>query len=169
MVLSEASPALWWPGVLPASLAKEGLNMTGRVNTREGLNSFRILITGSRDWTNLNAFHGALWRARYELDPVSGIDRDTGASRLTIVHGACPTGADSIADRIRGEGGLIRIERHPADWETYGKAAGFKRNAEMVSLGADICLAFIRNNSKGASMTADLAEKAGIPVRRYRE
>lgn len=113
----------------------------------------RVLVTGSRDWLDIDLVRG-------ELEKLATPD-----SFIAVVHGACPTGADAIADLWAQQRAFIN-ERHPADW-SQGKGAGFKRNAEMVALGADICLAFIKNGSKGATHTADLAEKAGIPVRRF--
>lgn len=118
----------------------------------------RILVTGSRDWTDIDTVRDALTVAVYQNLPA------------VIVHGACLSGADAIASwwvRQFSRNLDITEERHPADWTRHGKRAGFLRNAHMVDLGADVCLAFIRNGSRGASHTAALAEKAGISVRRW--
>lgn len=127
----------------------------------------RILVTGSRDWSDDQAIRDALRGA------ASGV----ASQDVTIVHGNCPTGADALADRAARIFGMIR-ERHSADW-SQGRKAGPQRNAAMVALGADLCLAFIgdctsprchrkdRHPSHGASGCADLADAAGIPTKRY--
>jgi hypothetical protein len=112
----------------------------------------RILITGSRTWTDVDAVRAAMMFAQEVHGP--------GA---TIVHGACPLGADRQADEIATTEGWP-IERHPADWERHGRSAGRIRNVEMIALGADICLAFIRGGSAGATHTAEMATQAGIFV-----
>ena len=118
----------------------------------------RILVTGSRDWDKPEIIDYAL---RYLIE-----SNDVSLDAI-LVSGACPTGADKMADDIWQLQLNRTAERYPADWVAHGKKAGFLRNAEMVKRGADICLAFIKNDSKGATMTADLAEKAGIPTYRY--
>lgn len=70
-----------------------------------------------------------------------------------------------MAERYCRRRGII-TERHPADW-SKGRGAGHARNAVMVKLGADECLAFIRDASRGAGTCADRAEAAGIPVERF--
>lgn len=122
-------------------------------------NPYRVLVTGSRDWQDRLTVRRALAAAS-----------SYGTRDLIVVHGACPTGADQHAAEWAEEYGEllgVTAEPHPADWKRYGRLAGPRRNAEMVNLGADICLAFIRNGSRGASHTADLAEQAGIPTRRF--
>lgn len=113
----------------------------------------RVLVTGSRPWTDTTTIHDALadvW----------------GDGTAVLVSGACPTGADRIAGTIWTRWGG-HVERHTVDWHRHGRAAGFRRNAAMVTAGADVCLVFIRDGSAGASHTARLTEAAGIPTRRY--
>ena len=129
----------------------------------------RILVTGSRDWDDIYEIICALEDAVLEWLEGAGIELIPGIlynADVTVVHGACPTGADLIADN-QAKSMCWNVEDHPADWRKHGKAAGPIRNQEMVDAGADICLAFIKDNSRGATGCAEMAEKAGIPVRRY--
>lgn len=115
----------------------------------------RVLITASRTWTHARVIRDALAEV-------------WGDGQAVLVSGACPQGGDAICEMFwRRWGG--RIERHPADWTTHGRPAGFRRNAAMVAAGADICLAFIHAGSPGATHTAALAEAAGIPTHRYQQ
>lgn len=136
---------------------------------------YRVLVTGSRDWDDVD-------RLRHQLTRVwLTVDRP-----FIVVHGACPTGADAIAsdwvaNMLEAEMGDVREEPHEAEWRVNGRtdySAGPRRNQHMVSLGADLCLAFIGpcsgprchtprpHPSHGASHCARLAEQAGIPTRR---
>lgn len=118
--------------------------------------AFRVLVTGSREWDDMQEL-------RYALIHAAALRLDS----VVIVHGACPSGADAMAAEWARDYG-VQAEEHPADWDGCGKAAGFIRNAEMVSLGADLCLAFYKQGAgnKGTHHCASQAEKAGIPVRR---
>lgn len=122
---------------------------------------YRVLVTGSREWADKAALYAV-------LDEVLAAHPS-----LVIVQGACPRGADAMAvawvmDRWTWDEADVAHEDHPADWDGYGKQAGFIRNAEMVSAGADICLAFYKTvaGNKGTDHCARQAEAAGIPVRR---
>jgi hypothetical protein len=111
----------------------------------------RLLVTVSRTWQDWDRMREGLFLA-WHPDTI-------------LVHGAAPHG-DMDAERIwRDWGG--RYERWQANWRDLGRRAGFVRNAAMVGSGIDVCLAFIRDGSAGASHTAALAEEAGIPTRRF--
>lgn len=116
----------------------------------------KILITGSRNWLDVGVIDEVLNRYN-NYNPTSH----------TLITGCCPTGADKMAEDIASKLGWT-IERHAAEWDKYGKRAGPIRNQKMVDSGADICLAFILNESKGATHCSNAAEKAGIKVTRWR-
>jgi len=136
---------------------------------------YRVLVTGSRDWSR-----GDLVRLALEIAFCEAVSN----GRLTtVVHGACPDGADAPAvdwaNYMISRGMPVKVEPHPADWRAHGRAAGPRRNAEMVAVGADEALAFIGpctstrcrcpgpHGSHGATGCARLAEQAGIPTKRW--
>jgi hypothetical protein len=114
---------------------------------------FRLLVTGSRTWTDVRTIEQAL-----------AVILDRHPEGVLLVHGACPRGADAIAAAYAARTPGYQIEAHPADWRRHGRAAGYRRNAEMIALGADGCAAFIRDNSPGSGHAIQLARAAGIPV-----
>lgn len=122
----------------------------------------RVLVTGSRNWTDRVKVRSQLGYYWLTSDPLLG------RRHLTVVHGACRSGADLfVHDWCTEMAGYDVVEEpYPADW-SVGKRAGPERNRRMVALGADVCLCFVKDSSRGASGCADLAEKAGIPTMRF--
>lgn len=131
----------------------------------------RILITGSRDWPFQEVVHRAIEDAIFNYISADPPPEGTRyAEGVTIVHGACEFGGADIHAQAHA---LVRgytNEPHPVGQKslaTHGKRAYYLRNQQMVDAGADICLAFNYNNSRGTTMTIDLAKKAGIPVKEF--
>lgn len=127
----------------------------------------RILVTGSRfiDAAGAAFVRDTIAAMVMEIDNALSDPRPD----IVFVHG----GADGV-DKVAALWAVARaslgiaVEPHsiaPADWAAHGKYAGPKRNAAMVALGADLCLAFPRKDSKGTWGCIRLAADAGIPVR----
>lgn len=119
----------------------------------------RILITGSREWVDEQQIYLAIFHWVQEACTVP--------EPIIIVHGDASRGADRMARDIARRVPWLDEEPHPADWESYGRAAGPIRNQEMVDSKPDVCLAFIRGESTGTKHCADQAAKAGITVIRH--
>lgn len=120
----------------------------------------RVLVTGSRDWTGVYG-DSKIYKV---LNAVLAL-ADVLGQKLTIVHGDGP-GADQTIDAwaVRRDDSGVTVERHPASWDTFGRGAGPVRNRAMINLGADMCIGFLRNASRGATGTLVLAQEAGIPT-----
>jgi hypothetical protein len=87
-----------------------------------------------------------------------------------LIHG-CAKGADQLAEYVLTMhmfaelGNIPAIQRFPADWEKYGKAAGPIRNKQMLDEGKpDMVIAFLAPHSKGTKNMIDQAKAAEIPV-----
>lgn len=106
---------------------------------------YKILVCGSRDWTNKELIKEQLLKFIEKRDVV-------------IIEGGCK-GADRLAREVAIEM-KIKYETYNADWNKYGKAAGPIRNSLMLKQGRpNIVIAFHNDidNSKG---TLDMINKA---------
>lgn len=88
----------------------------------------RLLVCGSRQWHDRPAIRAVLRERRAEALEAG--------EEFVVIHGACPDGADLIADQICvDELGMtpgIDLIREPAQWNRYGRAAGPIRNQKML-------------------------------------
>lgn len=113
----------------------------------------RILVTGCRDWECTEV---ARW--------IATSLRETYGPDLVVVHGGAAGVDSTFARTCKVEG--IADEPHPADWRAHGRAAGPRRNQEMVDGGARFAIAVHRDlaNSKGTMDCVRRCLAAGIPV-----
>jgi hypothetical protein len=110
----------------------------------------RIAVIGSRDFSDYSYLESRLLLHFNENDVlVSGGAR--GADRL----------AESFADKHD-----FAKEIYPADWQRFGRSAGFRRNVDIIN-ACDYVVAFWDGVSKGTSHSIELAKKAGKQVKIY--
>lgn len=93
----------------------------------------KLIIAGSREISNYHIMWNNLQDYLYFQD-------------IIVVSGKAK-GPDTMGEEWAREHGFP-IEEFPADWESYGKLAGFRRNRQMAEY-ADELIAFWDGKSNG--------------------
>ncbi len=110
----------------------------------------KVIIAGSRDFNDYR-------RLKMVCDFYLQNETD-----IEVVSGTAK-GADKLGEQYAKELDY-KLTQFPANWDEYGRAAGFKRNLEMANY-ADCLIAFWDGESKGTKMMIELAEQKGLNVR----
>ena len=113
-------------------------------------NSFKVIIAGSRTFSSLDKLTQIcdhLLQNRENIEIVSGHAK----------------GADQLGEQF-AHLKCYSLKIFPAQWNKYGKSAGFKKNAEMSEY-ADALIAFWDEKSKGTRHMIDLAKSMGLNVK----
>lgn len=109
----------------------------------------KVIVAGSRDFVNYDLLCSKL---------------DIFFSNQTYIEVVCgeARGADKLGKRYAKERGYNVIS-FPAEWDKYGKSAGYRRNQEMAE-NADALVAFWDGYSKGTANMIEIMKKKGKPV-----
>ena len=110
----------------------------------------KVIIAGGRNFRDYN-------KLRESCDNILVNQKE-----LEIVSGTA-AGADTLGERYAQEKGY-EVKKFPAQWDLYGKSAGYKRNQQMAEY-ADGLIAFWDGKSKGTKHMIDIANKMGLKVR----
>lgn len=123
----------------------------------------RIIIAGGRDFSDYELLKKSVHDIIYDLV----YDGRCTCYTCEIVSGTA-RGADQLGERLAAEDGFS-LKRFPADWNTYGKRAGYLRNEQMAKYAVSdghygVLVAFWDGVSRGTKHMIDLANKHGLEV-----
>ena len=118
------------------------------------MDSLRVIIAGGRDFTNVNVMATA-------LNNLQDVDHVIEIEKLTLICGMA-RGADLTAYKLFSEAGLP-VEKYPANWDQYGKQAGYIRNTQMANV-ADMLIAFWDGESRGTAHMIHTARARNLKV-----
>ena len=112
---------------------------------------FKVIIAGSRDFSDYPMLVKRCDCLLAETD-----------TTIVIVSGGA-RGADTLGESYAQERGYA-VRKFPADWDRFGKSAGYKRNAQMAEY-ADALIAFPIGESRGTHHMIRLAQAQNLKVR----
>jgi len=99
----------------------------------------KVIIAGGRDFNDYDFLETRCDVLLQEKETKYNIIIISGTAR----------GADSLGERYAQNKGY-KLEKYPAQWNKYGKSAGYKRNQQMAKI-TDALIAFWDGESKGTS------------------
>lgn len=114
----------------------------------------RIIIAGSRDFNSYKKLEQTM--DRYLELITDDVEIICGGAR----------GADSLGE-IYAQLHNIKCVKFPADWDTYGKSAGYRRNIQMAEYAAEktgVLFAFWDGKSKGTAHMIRIANDHRMEV-----
>ena len=117
------------------------------------MKEFKLIIAGGRGFTDSKKMHTAL-----DLLANHGELKDYAVSIVT----GMARGADMLAHEFALAFNVKRYE-FPADWNQYGKRAGFIRNKQMGDF-ADGLLAFWDGQSRGTKQMIEYMQSLKKPT-----
>lgn len=126
------------------------------------IRELRIIVTGSRGFKNYDLLRDTLMDYLDFMDDKDVVDNP---SQVKFISGTAK-GADTLGEQFAYtyEYDVIRF---PADWNTYGKSAGYRRNAEMAKYASEtygVLFAFWDGQSRGTKHMIDLAKRYGLEI-----
>ena len=114
---------------------------------------YKIIIAGGRDFMDYNLLK----------EKTNKILQEKKVTHKIVIISGCARGADTLGLRYASEN-AFDVEEYPADWNKYGKKAGYVRNVEMAE-NADALIAFWDGKSKGTKHMIDMATERNLPIR----
>lgn len=119
----------------------------------ESKKTFNVIIAGGRDFNDYKLLKTKCF---------SLLKNKMDECNVQVVCG-CARGADTLGKQFAEEFGLKVLE-YPANWDKYGKKAGYLRNEEMAKVG-NALIAFWDEKSRGTGHMIDLAKKYKLDIR----
>lgn len=116
------------------------------------MKELKLIVAGGRDFADSQLL------GEHILALANGIY----ATRAISIVSGMARGADLMAYTFAVKHNVV-VYQFPADWNQYGKRAGFLRNQAMGDF-ADVLLAFWDQKSKGTKHMIDYMTKLGKPV-----
>ena len=126
------------------------------------MKELRIIVAGSRTFKDYEKLSDTLMEY---LGSIDGSDLVDDPSQVKFISGTA-RGADTLGEQFDYAWGYDVI-RFPANWDTYGKSAGYRRNADMAKYASEkngVLFAFWDGRSRGTKSMIDLGNRYGLEV-----
>lgn len=121
-----------------------------------------ILVCGGRDYKDRYRVYAVLDKLCEDRGWITPKDKYGNWFPAVRIISGMAKGADSHAVDWAVVNWTM-LSEFPAEWDKYGRSAGYRRNAEMLKEGKpDIVVAF--PGGKGTANMVELAKKAGVEV-----